>query len=104
MSDIGAHHGTVVVLTALDLEYRAVRGYLDGPCRRWHRAGTLFEVGALPRTSWRVALAVVGEGNQGAAVLTERAIAMFDPAVLLFVGVAGALMSDIELGDVVVAP
>jgi nucleoside phosphorylase len=103
MSDSSADRGTVVVLTALNLEYQAVRGYLDRPQMQPHHAGTLFEVGALPGTSWRIVLAVIGEGNQGAAVLAERAITLFHPAALLFVGVAGALMSDIELGDVVVA-
>jgi hypothetical protein len=50
-----------------------------------------------------VALAHVGKGNQSAAVLTECAIAEFNPAALLFVGVAGALHSHLALGDVVVA-
>jgi nucleoside phosphorylase len=50
-----------------------------------------------------VALAVTGEGNVGAAVLAERAIAMFQPRALLCVGVAGCLKSDIALGDIVVA-
>ena len=36
-------------------------------------------------------------------MLTERAIAEFAPSALLFVGVAGALWPDINLGDVVVA-
>src|SRR5262249_48808446 len=103
MSGIRPDHRTVVVFTALELEYQAVRGYLAEPGLRPHPAGTLFEVGALPGTPWQVALSIVGEGNQAAAVLAERAIAMFQPAMLLFVGVAGALLSDIELGDVVVA-
>jgi len=46
---------------------------------------------------------VTGEGNVGAAVLAERAIAMFRPRALLCVGVAGGLKDDIALGDVVVA-
>jgi adenosylhomocysteine nucleosidase len=94
---------TVVLLTALDLEYQAVRRRLDGLRVRSHPAGTLFEVGYLPGVAGTIALAVTGEGNVGAAVLAERAIAMFQPRALLCVGVAGGLKSDIALGDVVVA-
>jgi adenosylhomocysteine nucleosidase len=95
--------GTVVVLTALNLEYQAIRVSLTGVRRIDHPAGTLFEAGELPGGRGRIVLAVTGQGNAGAAVLTERAIAMFQPRALLFVGVAGALSDDLELGDVVVA-
>ncbi len=94
---------TIVLLTALDLEYQAVRRYLEDTRTRLHPAGTLFEVGKLPGAAGTVALAITGEGNIGAAVLTERAIAMFRPRALLFAGVAGGLKDDIALGDVVVA-
>ena len=93
----------VVVLTALDLEYQAVRRYLDGLQEWSHPAGTLFEIGQLPGGVGTVAIAVTGPGNVGAAVLAERAIAMFAPKALICVGVAGGLRSNIALGDVVVA-
>jgi nucleoside phosphorylase len=93
----------VVVLTALDLEYHAVRQCLHGVRVRSHPSGTLFEVGQLPEGAGAVAMAVTGEGNVGAAVLAERAIAMFAPRAMLCVGVAGGLRPDIALGDVVVA-
>ncbi|MFD0647959.1 hypothetical protein ACFQ2Y_03865 [Streptomyces malaysiensis subsp. malaysiensis] len=99
----GQHSDSLVVLTALDVEYAAVRAHLVDPRPQLHPSGTLFEVGRLDGTPWRVALAEIGDGNQGAAVLTERAIAMFQPRAVAFVGVAGALKDDIELGDVVVA-
>lgn len=51
----------------------------------------------------QVAVAVVGPGNGGAAVLAERVFTMFEPRALLFVGVAGALSSTVQLDDVVVA-
>ncbi|WP_342447783.1 hypothetical protein [Streptomyces novaecaesareae] len=51
----------------------------------------------------RVALAETGPGNRSAAVITEHARQLFDPEVLFFVGVAGALKDDIAIGDVVVA-
>jgi 8-oxo-dGTP diphosphatase len=94
---------TVVVLTALDLEYESVREKLTNLEVQSHRAGTRFEVGRLAGHDCRVALAQVGKGNHPAAVLAERAISEFDPAALLFVGVAGALRPSLALGDVVVA-
>ena len=93
----------VVILAALDLEYQAIRTQLVDPRLHRHPQGTRFEVGTLTGNRCRVALALVGKGNQSAAVLAERAIAEFKPAALLFVGVAGALHPHISLGDVVVA-
>nr|WP_203760370.1 5'-methylthioadenosine/S-adenosylhomocysteine nucleosidase [Actinoplanes deccanensis] len=92
----------MVILTALDLEYEAVRDKLHGLRPHTHQHGTRFEVGELPGGG-RAALALVGKGNHPAAVLAERAIAEFSPAAVLFAGVAGALYSHLELGDVVVA-
>ncbi len=93
---------TVVVLTALDLEYQAVRQrmtYLDAR----YVKGTRFETGHLMDGRCRIALGLVGVGNHPAAVLAERAMNEFDPVAVLFVGVAGGLRTDVALGDVVVA-
>ena len=95
--------GMIVILTALDLEYQAVHKEIVHPKPHIHPCGTRFEVGRLADGGCRVALALVGKGNNAAAVLTERAITEFAPAAVLFVGVAGGLRSRIELGDVVVA-
>ena len=92
---------TIVILTAMNLEYRAVREQLSGITTHTHPSGTRFEVGHL--NGCRVALALTGKGNQSAAVLTERATAEFSPAAVIFVGVAGALQPHLGLGDVVVA-
>lgn len=93
----------VVMLTALNVEYEAVREKLTDPRVHRHTKGTRFEVGTLSGTTARVALALVGKGNHAAAVLAERAIDEFSPVAVLFVGVAGALRPSIALGDVVVA-
>lgn len=93
----------IVVLTALDLEYQAVRDRMAGLRTHRHHAGTRYEVGKLSPGRCQVALGLVGAGNQSSAVLTERAIAEFAPRALLFVGVAGALWPHVKLGDVVVA-
>lgn len=93
---------TVVVLTALEIEYTAVRDLIESPEAHRHAAGTLFAVGPIQGRAGRVALALVGAGNQSAAVLTERAIAEFRPRAVFFAGIAGALHDDLALGTVVV--
>ena len=92
---------TIVILTAMNLEYRAVRAQLSDITAHTHPMGTRFEVGHLDRC--RVALALTGKGDQSAAVLTERTAAEFAPAAVIFVGVAGALQPHLGLGDVVAA-
>jgi adenosylhomocysteine nucleosidase len=94
---------TIVILTAMNVEYKAVQARLSGITVQTHPMGTRFEVGRLEDRGCRVALALVGKGNQAAAVLTERAVALFAPAAVIFVGVAGALQPHLRLGDVVVA-
>lgn len=93
----------VVILTALNLEYEAVRRKLAGPEVHRHERGTRFEVGTVQGTSCRVALGLANKGNHSAAVIAERAIQEFSPVAVLFVGVAGALWDTAGLGDVVMA-
>ncbi|WP_070020134.1 5'-methylthioadenosine/S-adenosylhomocysteine nucleosidase [Streptomyces nanshensis] len=95
--------GKIIIFAALPLEYRAVRALVADPQRVDHAAGTIFEVGRIPGTNWEVYLAQVGQGNQGAAVLTERAIQMIGPDAVFFTGIAGGMKRDVALGDVVVA-
>ena len=94
---------SVVILTALDLEYAALRSMITVNTERCHPAGTLFEVGRRADRGGQVIIAQAGIGNNRAASITERAISLFQPRAVLFVGVAGALHDDLELGDVVVA-
>ncbi|MFJ7279841.1 purine phosphorylase [Kitasatospora sp. NPDC098663] len=96
-------NGPVVVLTALNLEYQAVRQRLADPQVHRHERGTRFEVGTVRGTSCRVALGLTSKGNHSAAVIAERAIQEFSPVAVLFVGVAGALWDATRLGDVVMA-
>jgi adenosylhomocysteine nucleosidase len=100
---VSTNSGLVVILTALNLEYEAVRDQLTDLRVRRHPAGTRFEVGRIDQSDCRVALGLVGKGNHPAAVLAERAMAEFSPAAVLFVGVAGGLWPNIRLGDIVVA-
>ncbi len=95
---------TVVILTALELEQRAVHAHLGPLEREVHEAGTVYFVGRFDagRSVWRVATVAVRAGNASAAAEAERAIRHFKPEVALFVGVAGGI-KDVSLGDVVVA-
>jgi nucleoside phosphorylase len=93
----------VVVLTALDLEYDAVRAHLTGFGGDTDTNGTRYETGEVRGGRCRVALASTGPGNLAAATLATRAVARFRPKALVFVGVAGGLAAGVALGDVVVA-
>ncbi|MGW1719161.1 5'-methylthioadenosine/S-adenosylhomocysteine nucleosidase family protein [Streptomyces sp. NPDC002156] len=95
---------TVAVLTALSLEYDAVREHLTDIETLTHpRYGTKAKLGQLPDTPWQVVLVNMGEGTLTAATLTERVLTWLDPEAVLLVGVAGGLKDDIGIGDVVVA-
>ncbi|MFI8157699.1 nucleosidase [Streptomyces microflavus] len=94
--------GPIVVLTAIGLEYEAVRAHLVAPRRAVHE-GTWFEVGEVTGVGRQVVLGEVGAGNVRTAAFAERARARFAPRAMIFVGVAGSLKPDVRLGDVVVA-
>jgi nucleoside phosphorylase len=99
----GAAAADVVILTALGVEYRAVRAHLTRTRGYIDPDGTRYEIGGLAGGRCRVAVALIGEGNLTAAALTGRAVDEFEPMAVLLVGVAGALADDLALGEVVVA-
>ncbi|MEU6012106.1 hypothetical protein [Streptomyces sp. NPDC047453] len=93
----------VVVLTALPVEFQAVSVLLRDKSTLVHPEGTRFVKGTLPGAAGTIAVARIGAGNLVSAVMTERARQWLDPQALLFVGVAGGLKPEAELGDVVVS-
>lgn len=93
-----------VILTALPVEYLAVRSHLTDLREELHPQGTIYERGKFmaKEQTWEVGIAEVGAGNAGAAVEAERAIAYFKPDILFFVGIAGGI-KDVKVADVVAA-
>lgn len=92
-----------VILTALRLEYMAVRAHL-GNFREEVYDNTVYEIGTFstPQQTWEVCIAEIGMGNEKAALAAQNAMNYFKPSVALFVGVAGGLKEVIR-GDVVCA-
>ncbi len=94
----------VLFVTALRLEYEAVRAHLTALREEVHPAGTVYECGRFEGggSAWRAWIVEAGMGNTGTALEVERAIAHCRPDVALFAGVAGGI-KDVRLGDVVAA-
>jgi nucleoside phosphorylase/uncharacterized glyoxalase superfamily protein PhnB len=101
---------TIVFLTAIPVEYQAVRVHLpEAPlAQQWDSNNTkLYEKGEyLTPQQTRCQIIVrqlEGMGNLVALSETKDVITQFQPNYLFFVGIA-AKLKDVELGDVVVPP
>jgi nucleoside phosphorylase len=96
---------TIVILTALPLEYEAVVAYLPQRRKEIKSDNTIYEIGdyVTPKAPWQVVVGkLAAQGNYQAARETEWAITHFAPTYMFFVGIAGGL-KDVQLGDVVAA-
>ncbi|MGH2496956.1 MAG: toll/interleukin-1 receptor domain-containing protein [Ktedonobacteraceae bacterium] len=93
--------GRAVILTAIELEFMAVREHLDAIHEEEYH-GSIYDRGnfAAHGRAWDVLIGQVGAGNAASAAAVERAVTYFDPKVILFVGVAGGV-KDAQIGDVV---
>src|SRR4051794_35559388 len=95
--------GIVLALCALPLELDAILHLLPEREVQVDESGTILNVGKLPGSPWKVAVTLSGAGITSAAVVAEKATTVIKPDLALFIGIAGALKDDIDLGDVVVA-
>lgn len=92
-----------VILTAIPVEYAAVRQHLVG-LREENYRESIYERGTFTgeKCLWDVVIAEIGTGNSASAIKVERAITGFEPGLILLVGIAGGV-KDVNIGDVVVA-
>jgi nucleoside phosphorylase len=93
-----------VILTALPIEYLAVRTHLTDLREEINSQKTIYERGrfAANGREWEVGIAELSMGTTNSAAEVVRVIANFKPHVVLFVGVAAGI-KDVALGDVVVS-
>ena len=93
-----------IFVTALAEELSAVTAHLSDPHEHVEN-GTIYKIGRfrVGTTDCTVAAVLTGMGNAPSAAATERALALFKPTFAFFVGIAGGLRDDLEIGDVVVA-
>ncbi|MFF6782603.1 nucleosidase [Streptomyces sp. NPDC012510] len=94
---------TVAVLTALPVEYKAVKALLTNIEEVPHEDGTYADVGRIPGLPWRIALVRTGRGVLNASTGTMRVNDWFRPQAAFYVGIAGRLDKNLEVGTVVVA-
>jgi nucleoside phosphorylase len=93
----------VAVVTAQPLEYESMRSHLTDLAEQRLDDAVSAELGDLPDSPWQVALTEAGPPARTAAVIVESVVHWLRPDALLFVGVAGGLNSQVDVGDVVVA-
>lgn len=95
---------TIVILTAIEEEYNAVRQFLKEVVDVDHE-DTVYEAGIFSLYDRDVAKVVIrecGAKNTIAAQETERAISHFKPEAIFFVGIAGSRKpNDFSIGDVI---
>lgn len=95
---------TAVIFTALPVESKAVLAQMTSDDGDEMVESQVFELRKLTQpdgTVWRVAVVELGPGNIDTAALVVPAARRFEPDVMMFVGIAGALKADVEVGDVV---
>jgi len=70
-----------IILTALRVEYVAVRAHLSNFQEHVHPQGTIYERGifSTPHGQWEIIIAEIGAGGTSAAMEAERAITYFQP-------------------------
>jgi nucleoside phosphorylase len=99
MTQIPNRHA--VILTALAVEYNAVRAHLNDVQKVTYN-GSIYETGLFLSgdAQWKIGITQIGVGNATATFEAERAITYFNPEIVLFVGIAEGV-KDVKIGDVI---
>ena len=73
----------VVILTALPVEYQAVRGYLTDLREEVHPQGNVYEYGTFAATgrTWKIVLVETGAGNTGVSWKTNVLLPIINRAL-----------------------
>lgn len=103
---VGHRQGCAIVLTAIEMEYKAARKHLDQPIKEVRYKKRIYEKGKFQPNGrlWNVVIREMGRSNVNAALETGAAIRRFKPQVILLLGKAGGKETkSVRKGDVVVA-
>jgi nucleoside phosphorylase len=101
-----AAHGRQIrralILVAIQVEMDAIRDHLS-PMREVIIAEKYFYLAWWydGKTEWEIIITQTGQGNRLPGLLLERARWAFQPEIALFVGIAGGLKEDVQIGDIV---
>lgn len=93
----------ILFATALQLEFEAIKSHLTNNIPIKHpETGTYYNKGVFDEDGYNCEVYIVetGAGNVRAAEETSRAMSLFKPDYVFFMGVAGGI-KDVSLGDVV---
>ncbi|WP_159467356.1 hypothetical protein [Dyadobacter sp. 3J3] len=105
MEPIDLESSIVVILTALEEEYNAVREQLED-IEEIEENSSIYEQGIFKVNGEPIAKVIIrecGQRNDTAAMEAERAINKFSPIMIFFVGIAGSRKpGDFAVGDVIV--
>ena len=88
------------IICAMELEIEKIREGMTDVTEEKH-AGVVYTLGK--KKGADVVMAVSGAGKVFAAICTQAMIDNFHPEVILNVGVAGSLSTDLSIGDIVMA-
>lgn len=94
----------IIVMTALELEREAVEKHLQNTEIIIHPStGTDYTKGNffVDQREYDIIVGRTDQTNVNAALETERALELFDPEYIFFVGIAGGL-KDVVVGDIVI--
>jgi nucleoside phosphorylase len=93
----------VLIVTALEKEFRAVRKHISNRKEIVDRHGNVFETGTFtaPGCQWEVLVVQTGPGNLPAHTLVTQVADARRPHLIMLVGISGGLKDDLNIGDVV---